>query len=167
MGKPDIDSSAFVATGACVIGNVTLRANASVWYNAVLRGDLNRIVIGESSNLQDGVIVHLENERGCTVGDYVTVGHGAILHGCTIEDGVLIGMGAVILNGVVIGRGSVIGAGAIVTEGSQIPPFSMVVGVPGKIVKSLPSETLDVHISWAKKYIQLAREHQKIISLSQ
>jgi carbonic anhydrase/acetyltransferase-like protein (isoleucine patch superfamily) len=166
LETPVLDPSVFVASGARLIGNITIGKDSSVWYNSVLRGDINRILIGASSNIQDGVIVHLENELGCSVGNYVTVGHGAILHGCAIEDAVVVGMGAVVLNGAVIGTGSIVGAGAVIKEGAQIPPFSLVVGVPGKIVRTLPLDTVDKNIAWAIKYVRLAQEHQKMSSES-
>ncbi|NBV41188.1 gamma carbonic anhydrase family protein [bacterium] len=165
MGQPELGADVFIAPGAHVIGNVRLGRNASVWYNAVLRGDINSISIGDGTNLQDGVIVHLENDIGCLVGDDVTVGHGAILHGCTVEDAVVVGMGAIILNGAVIGTGSIIGAGAVVREHQIIPPLSMVVGVPGKIVKTLEKETINKNKAWAKKYVKLAACHRERISV--
>ncbi len=162
--KPTISPTAFIATGARIIGDVTLGEESSVWYNAVLRGDINRIVIGRRTNIQDGCILHLENEHPCIVGDDVTVGHGAILHGCIIEDGVLIGMGATVLSGAVIQKGSIVGAGAVVTEGLFVPPFSLVVGVPAKIVKSVPESTYDTNLAWAQKYVLLSAEHRRYFS---
>jgi len=166
MGIPQIDSTVFIATGARIVGNVTIGPDSSIWYNAVLRADINRITIGHASNIQDGAIMHLENELGCHVGDHVTVGHGAILHGCTIEDAVVVGMGAIVLNGATVGTGSIIGAGAVVKEGAQIPPYSLVVGVPGKIVKELPPSTVEQNQAWALKYVRLAQAHQNTSSES-
>ena len=157
---PEVDPTVYIAPGARVMGDVAIGAESSVWYNTVVRGDINYIKIGERTNLQDGCIVHLENDLPCIVGNDVTVGHGAILHGCTIEDGVLIGMGATILSGARIGRGSMIAAGAVVLEGSDIPPFSLLVGIPAKIRRELPAETYDKHLKWANKYKRLARLHQ-------
>src|ERR671914_1987728 len=117
------------------MGDVTLGEDASIWYGAVLRGDMAPIVIGAQSNIQDGTIVHVDEGVPCTVGRRVGVGHRVILHGCTIEDDCLIGMGSIILNGARIGRGSVIAAGAVVPEGMQVPPGSLVMGVPGRIVR--------------------------------
>nr|HQV32504.1 gamma carbonic anhydrase family protein [Calditrichia bacterium] len=152
---------AFIARGAQVIGDVRLAAGASVWYNAVVRGDINYIEIGQRSNLQDGVIVHLENFLPCIVGNDVTVGHGAILHGCTIEDGCLIGMGAIVLSGAKIGRGSVIAAGALVKENAEIPPFSMMVGMPAKLLRTLDEGALQTNLKWAAKYVALSEVHRQ------
>lgn len=127
----------YVAPGARLIGQVTLREGASVWFNAVLRGDNEPIVIGAGSNIQDGAVCHTDPGFPLDIGDEVTVGHGAILHGCTIGGGSLIGMGAVVLNGARIGRGCLIGANALVTEGKEIPDFSMVLGQPARVVRSL------------------------------
>lgn len=157
---PKIHPTAFIAKGAQVIGNVTLKENASVWYNAVLRGDINEIIIGENTNIQDGCIVHLENNLPCIVEKNVTVGHGAILHACHIEESCLIGIGAIILSGAKIGKGCIIGAGALVKENAEIPPFSLVVGTPGKIIKTTPPETLENQEKWAQKYTELAKVHK-------
>ena len=157
---PQIHSDAFVADGARIIGNVILRANSSIWYNTVCRGDINQIIIGERSNIQDNSVIHLENDQGVIVGNDVTVGHNAIIHGCTIENGALIGMGAIIMNGVTIGKGAVIGAGAVVTEGMSVPDYGLVVGIPGKTIKILPKSTYEENVKWAKKYVGLAKLHQ-------
>lgn len=146
-----VDPSAFVANGAAVLGDVTLGPRASVWFNAVVRGDTSPIRIGEGTNIQDGSVLHADPGFPCHIGDYVTVGHGAVVHGATIEDDVLIGIRAVVLNGAVIGNGIVIAAGAVVTEGKRIPPNSVVMGVPGKIV----AETSPQH----REQIRHAAEH--------
>lgn len=158
--EPRIHPTAFIARGAQVMGDVRLMAEASVWYNAVLRGDINFISVGERSNIQDGSILHMENDRPCTVHNDVTVGHGAILHACEIEEGCLIGMGAIILSGAVIKRGSVIAAGAIVKEGAVVEPFSLMAGVPARFVRALPEETFEKHLKWARKYADLAKLHR-------
>ncbi len=158
--RPTLHPTAFVAPGAQVIGDVTLKQNASVWYNAVLRGDINRIEIGERSNIQDGCVLHLENNKACIVGNDVTVGHNAILHGCLIEDGCLIGMGAIILNGAVIKTGSIVAAGAVVKENMCVEPYSLVAGIPASFIKKLPSTTLETNIKWALKYIELSQLHR-------
>ncbi len=155
--EPDIHQSVFIAPGARIIGNVTLKESSSVWYNAVLRGDINRIEVGIGSNIQDGGILHLENELPCIVGNHVTVGHGAILHGCIIGDACLIGMGAIVMSGAVIGYGSIVAAGAVVKEDQVVPPFSLVAGVPAQIRKTLSTDIYEHHIQWATKYIQLAK----------
>jgi len=157
---PQIHETAYVAEGAQVIGDVILKANSSIWYNTVCRADINRIVIGERTNIQDNSVIHLENDQGVLVENDVTVGHNAIIHGCSIADGALIGMGAIIMNGAVIGKGAVIGAGAVVKEDMVIPDFSLVVGVPGKIVKTLSPETYDDNVKWAAKYVKLANVHR-------
>ncbi len=158
--SPQIHETAYVAEGAQVIGDVILKADSSIWYNTVCRADINRIVIGERTNIQDNSVIHLENDQGVLVENDVTVGHNAIIHGCSIADGALIGMGAIIMNGAVIGKGVVIGAGAVVKEDMVIPDFSLVVGVPGKIVKTLSPETYDENVKWAAKYVKLANVHR-------
>jgi len=157
---PQIHETAYIAEGAQVIGDVILKADSSIWYNTVCRADINRIVIGERTNIQDNSVIHLENDQGVLVENDVTVGHNAIIHGCSIADGALIGMGAIIMNGAVIGKGVVIGAGAVVKEDMVIPDFSLVVGVPGKIVKTLSPETYDDNVKWAAKYVKLANVHR-------
>ncbi len=157
---PQIHETAYVAEGAQVIGDVILKADSSIWYNTVCRADINRIVIGKRTNIQDNSVIHLENDQSVLVENDVTVGHNAIIHGCTIADGALIGMGAIIMNGAVIGKGAVIGAGAVVKEDMVIPDFSLVVGVPGKIVKTLSPETYDENVKWAAKYVELANIHR-------
>ena len=156
--SPTIDPSAFVAASADVIGRVTLEEESSVFYNATLRGDINEIVIGPKSNVQDNAVVHLADDYGCYVGELVTVGHSAILHACTVKDEVLVGMGAIVLDGAVIGERSIIGAGALVTGGTEIPPGSLVLGSPAKVVKTLSlDEQADIK-SWAEKYVRVSRE---------
>ena len=157
---PQIHESAFIADGARVIGDVILKAESSIWYNTVARADINQIVIGERSNIQDNSVIHLENDQGVLVGNDVTVGHNAIIHGCTIGDGALIGMGAIIMNGVNIGKGAVVGAGAVVKENMIVNDYELVVGVPAKVVKTLSSSTYDDNVKWAKKYVQLANIHK-------
>lgn len=131
----NLHPTSFIAPGAVVLGDVTLGPHASVWYHAVLRGDTAPIVIGESSNIQDGSIVHVDEGVPATVGARVGVGHRVILHGCTIGNDCLIGMGSVVLNGVRVGEGSVVAAGAVVPEGLEIPPGSVVVGVPARVTR--------------------------------
>lgn len=130
----------YIHTSAVLIGNVTLGRDASVWPTAVLRGDSDAIIIGDETNVQDGTIVHVDPGLPVRVGNRVTIGHRAVIHGCTIEDECLIGIGAVVLNGAVIGTGSIIGAGAVVPEGTMVPPSSVVLGVPGKIVRAVDAE---------------------------
>ena len=158
---PTIHPTAFVAPGAAVIGDVTLAEESSVWFQTVLRGDINRIVIGPRSNVQDGAVVHLADDLGTTVGELVTVGHKAILHACTIADEVLVGMGAIILDGAEIGARSIIGAGALVTGGKKIPPGSLVLGSPGKVVRTLSTEEQAGIRLWADKYVALSRAYRE------
>lgn len=158
--SPQIHETAYIAEGAQVIGDVILKADSSIWYNTVCRADINQIVIGERTNIQDNSVIHLENDQGVLVENDVTVGHNAIIHGCSIADGALIGMGAIIMNGAVIGKGAVIGAGTVVKEDMVIPDLSLVVGVPGKIVKTLSPETYDENVKWAAKYVKLANVHR-------
>lgn len=134
---PQLDPEAWVAPGAQLMGRVVLEAGASVWFGAVLRGDNEEIRVGRGSNVQDLTVCHSDMGYPLTIGANCTIGHRAILHGCTIEDGVLIGMGATIMNGARIGAGSLIGAGALVAEGKEIPPGSLVMGAPGKVLRQL------------------------------
>lgn len=134
---PQLDPSSFVAAGARIVGDVTLGEGASVWYNAVLRGDSDSITVGAGSNLQDNVTVHVDAGHPVVIGENVSVGHNAVVHGCTIEDGSLIGMGSVVLSGAVVGAGSLIAGGAVVLEGTLIPPGSLVAGVPAKVRREL------------------------------
>jgi carbonic anhydrase/acetyltransferase-like protein (isoleucine patch superfamily) len=160
--QPRIDPTAYVAPQAVVIGDVRLAARASVWPTSVLRGDINYIEIGEGSNIQDGSIVHLAEDLPVRVGKLVTVGHRAILHACTVEDNCLIGMGATILDGAVIGQGSIIGAHALVTKGAHVPPGSLVMGTPAKVVRPLSPEEISSIRTWADHYIELAPLHKKL-----
>jgi gamma-carbonic anhydrase len=159
---PRIHPSAFVVPGATIIGDVTLAEHASVWYGAVLRGDINRIVVGARTNIQDNVVVHLADDYAAIIGELVTVGHSAIVHACTVEDEVLVGMGAVILDGAEIGARSIIGAKALVTVGMKVPEGSLVLGSPAKVVRELSAEEQAKIKSWAIKYVRNAeffREH--------
>lgn len=154
---PEIHESAFVAASADVIGRVTLGDESSIWYNSTLRGDINEIVIGPKSNVQDNAVIHLADDYGCYVGELVTVGHSAILHACTVEDEVLIGMGSCVLDGAVIGARSIIGANALVTGGTIIPPGSLVLGSPAKVVKTLDLKDQQGIKTWAEKYVKNSR----------
>jgi carbonic anhydrase/acetyltransferase-like protein (isoleucine patch superfamily) len=155
-----IHPTAFIAPTAAVMGDVTVGENASLWYHTVVRGDMAPIIIGSDSNIQDGTIVHVDEEVPCTVGQRVAVGHRVILHGCTVADDCLIGMGSVLLNEVTVGAGSVIAAGAVIPEGMQIPPKSLVMGVPGRIIRAVdPALAERVKATWSH-YVEEARAHR-------
>ncbi len=160
MTVPRIHPTAFIAPGALVMGDVTLGAHASIWYTSVLRGDMAPIYIGSETCIQDGTIVHVDAGVPCTIGARVGVGHRVILHGCTVEDECLIGMGSILLNRVVIGTGSVIGAGALLPEGTVVPPRSLVLGIPGKVVRPVDA-TLAGRIThtW-QHYVEQASRHR-------
>lgn len=160
--SPIIDKKAFVADGCQLIGNVVMKEYSSMWFNAVARADLNTITIGRYTNIQDGCVIHVESDIPTSIGDFCVIGHQAMLHGAFIEDHVLVGMGAVILNGAKIGRGSIIAAGAVVKENAVIPPFSLVAGVPGKIIKTLPESTDYIHRE-AVKYKTLWTERYAVL----
>lgn len=155
--KPVISASVFVAPGASVIGDVHLGEESSIWFQSVLRADINRIVIGPRSNIQDGCVIHLADDFGTSVGELVTVGHKAILHACTIADEVLIGMNAVVLDGAEIGARSIVGAGALITGGKKFPPGSLILGSPAKLVRALTLEEQAGIKEWAQKYVKLSR----------
>ncbi len=154
--KPALGKNVYIAKGAVVLGDVTLGDFSSVWYNAVLRGDINKIVVGHHTNIQDNAVLHLADDFACELGNYVTVGHSAIVHACKIGDESLIGMGAVILDGAEIGEQCLIGAGALVTGGMKIPAGSLVLGSPAKIVKALSEKERADLKNWATKYVENA-----------
>ncbi|MFJ2505622.1 gamma carbonic anhydrase family protein [Microbacterium sp. NPDC087592] len=156
---PSIADTAFVAEGARIIGNVSLAAGASVWYNAVLRGDSAGISIGPDSNVQDNVSVHVDSDHPVSVGAKVSIGHNAVVHGCTVGDGTLIGMGAVILSGARIGAGCLIAGGAVVLGEAEIPAGSLVAGVPAKVRRGLSDEEREGLIANADIYLVHSRNH--------
>jgi carbonic anhydrase/acetyltransferase-like protein (isoleucine patch superfamily) len=157
---PRLHDESWVAPNAAVIGRVELSAKASVWYGATLRAEVEPIVIGAGTNLQDSVTVHVDPGFPARIGENVSVGHNAVLHGCTIEDGALIGMGAVVLNGAVIGSGSLVAAGAVIAQGVVIPPRSLVAGVPGKVRRELADEEVDANRNNALLYQHLVGLHR-------
>jgi carbonic anhydrase/acetyltransferase-like protein (isoleucine patch superfamily) len=157
---PSIHPSAFIASTAAVMGDVTLGEESSIWYGAVLRGDMAAIIIGAQTNIQDGSIVHVDTGVPCTIGQRVGVGHRVILHGCIVGDDCLIAMGSVLLNGVRIGAGSVVAAGAVVREGMEVPPGSLVMGVPGRIVRPVDAELSRRAAATWKHYVKEARAHR-------
>jgi carbonic anhydrase/acetyltransferase-like protein (isoleucine patch superfamily) len=156
---PQIDASAWIAKSADVMGAVSLAANTSVWFNAVIRGDTETISIGEGSNVQDLAVIHADNGMPVVVGKHVTVGHKVMLHGCTIGDESLIGIGAIVLNGVRIGKNCLVGAGSLVTEGKEFPDGSMILGSPAKVVRQLSPEQLEGLRASARHYIQNAKRY--------
>jgi len=158
---PTIHSSAWIVPEATVVGDVTLAEESSVWYGAVLRGDINRIVIGPRSNIQDNAVVHLDTNYPTTVGELVTVGHSAILHACKIDNEVLVGMGAIILDDVEVGARSIIGANALVTLGTKIPPGSLVLGAPAKIRRQLTPDEQKNIARWAWSYVKAAKQFRE------
>jgi carbonic anhydrase/acetyltransferase-like protein (isoleucine patch superfamily) len=157
---PVIDDTCFLADGCAIIGDVTLAKNVSVWFNAVLRGDTDKIVVGKNSNIQDNATLHCTAGKPVTIGDNVTIGHNAIIHGATIKDNVLIGMGAIILDGAVIRENTIIGAGAIVTENKVIPENALIMGIPGKVVRSLNQIEREANLDSATRYVKLAKEYK-------
>jgi len=158
---PKVAESAFVAPGAAIVGDVTLGPESSVWFGCVLRGDVSRIEIGARSNLQDGTVVHLADRHPTLVGEDVVVGHRAVLHGCSIESGCLVGIQATLLDGSTVGRGSIIGSCALVTAGMAVPNHSLVLGVPGKVIKRIDPEEEEAHRQLAAKYTRLAHNYRQ------
>jgi carbonic anhydrase/acetyltransferase-like protein (isoleucine patch superfamily) len=162
--EPRVHPDCFVHESADVIGRVVLGARASVWPRAVIRGDTDLITVGDATNVQDGAVLHADAGVPCTVGSRVTIGHLACVHGCTIEDEVLVGIGAVILNRAVIGTGSLVGAGAVVAEGVVIPPGSLVLGVPGRVVRETTTEERRGLVSSAAHYADLVALYRRAIT---
>jgi carbonic anhydrase/acetyltransferase-like protein (isoleucine patch superfamily) len=156
---PDVGRAAFIAGNATVIGDVTIGEEVSIWFGAVVRADKDRIVLGSRSNIQDNAVVHTSKGHPVIIGSLVSVGHGAILHGCTISDRTLVGMGAIVMNGSCIGEGSILGAGTVITEGAHIPPDSVVLGVPGKVLKQTTEQQRQYINNNALSYCTLAKEY--------
>jgi carbonic anhydrase/acetyltransferase-like protein (isoleucine patch superfamily) len=163
--SPEVAESAWVAPNATLVGAVTLGERASVFYGAVLRGDMDSITIGDDTNLQDNVTMHVDHGVPATVGARVSVGHAAVLHGCTVEDDCLIGMSATVLNGAVIGAGSLVAAGSVVLEGTVIPPRSLVAGVPAKVRREITDEEFAKIRRNADSYLALSAAHKLIAEL--
>lgn len=158
---PRVPPTAYVAPGAVVVGDVTLGERSSIWFGAVLRGDINAIRLGEGSNVQDGAVIHVADAYGAEIGDLVTIGHRAIVHACRVEDEVLVGMGAIIMDGCHVGRRSMIGAGALLTKGTVVPAGSLVLGSPARVVRPLTQEEQEAILGWAQRYVTLSREYLK------
>ncbi len=159
-----VHESAFIAAGAIVIGDVTIAAEASVWFNAVMRGDSEAIQIGAGSNVQDGCVLHADPGKPCVLGDRVTLGHGAIVHGALVEDDVLIGMRAVVMNGARIGRGSIVGVGAVVLENTEVPPNSIVVGSPARVIRAATDRDREKIRHAAQHYVAAAKAYRSAAS---
>lgn len=157
ISKVKIADSAFVAPGAVVLGNVTVKEDASIWYHATVRGDRARISIGQGSNIQDNCVVHTDDRFPVTIGENVTIGHSAVIHGCTIGDNSLIGMGAILMNGSIIGQNCIIGAGALVLEETEIPDNSVAVGNPAKVVRRITEEEIAANLHNAAVYVEEAK----------
>ena len=155
-----VHPSAFIGEGAVVLGDVTIGEDSSVWFNVVIRGDVDAIRIGDRTNVQDGTVLHADEGLPCEIGNDVTIGHNAIVHGCTIEDNVLIGMGSVVMNGAVIGSGSIVGVGAVVTEGTQVPPRSLVLGLPAKVIREVSEKDVARITHAAQHYVENARRYR-------
>jgi carbonic anhydrase/acetyltransferase-like protein (isoleucine patch superfamily) len=162
--RPDVEQASFIAPGAVVIGRVTMGRGSSVWYGCVVRADLERIELGEDVNVQDGSILHSDPGLPVILGDRVSLGHGAIVHGAVVEDDVLIGMRATVLNGAHIGAGSVVAAGAVVRPGMEVPPNSLVVGIPAKVRKETGDAERDMINATTEEYVRLSAEHAQEVS---
>lgn len=160
--EPKFNEENFIADSSSVIGKVTLGTDASVWYGAVIRGDVNTITIGDRTNVQDNVTIHVAKNFPTTIGHDVTIGHNAIVHGCTVGNRVLIGMGAIVLDGAVIEDDVIIGAGALITPGTHIPSNSLVVGSPGRVVKTLNDDAIQGLLESSEIYVNEAKSHKKI-----
>jgi carbonic anhydrase/acetyltransferase-like protein (isoleucine patch superfamily) len=158
---PQVSPTAYVADTAVLIGDVTVAEGASIWHNAVLRGDIAPIRVGRFSNVQDNCTVHVEHDRPAIIGDYVTVGHNAVIHGADIEDAVLIGMNATVLSYARVGRGSIVGANALVTERAEVQAGSLVVGVPARVVRTLGPEVAEEHVEHALRYAELGEQYRR------
>jgi len=156
---PQVDLAAFVAANATVMGDVRLGVDASVWYQAVLRGDCSPIVVGQGTNIQDGCVLHGDPGEPTILGDWVTVGHRAVIHSATIGKGALIGIGAIVLNGVTVGTGCIVGAGAVVTK--SLPDYSLALGVPAKVVREVTPQEAAALLTHAQEYVALARQHAR------
>jgi carbonic anhydrase/acetyltransferase-like protein (isoleucine patch superfamily) len=158
---PEVAPDAFVADGVTLVGAVTLRPRSSVWFGAVVRADGAPIVVGEDTNVQDGCVLHSDPDYPVTVGDRVSLGHRAVVHGCTVEDDSLVGMGAVVLNGAVVGRGSLVAAGSVVLEGTVVPPGSLVAGVPAKVKREVSAAERERMRTGAASYVARAARYRE------
>ncbi len=156
--RPEFDATNFIASTASVIGDVRIGVHSSIWFNATVRGDVNWIRIGRCSNVQDNAVVHVTNRTAPTsIGDYVTIGHSAVVHGCTVNDRVLVGIGSVILDHAEVGSDTLIGAGSLITSGVRVPPRSLVLGSPAKVVRELTTEEVATVRRYAEHYLEYSR----------
>ncbi|MCF8008246.1 MAG: gamma carbonic anhydrase family protein [Halanaerobiales bacterium] len=158
--KPNIDPSSFLAPGVKIVGDIELKENVSIWYNTSLRADLNKMVIGVGSNIQENSALHVDTDQPLIIGENVTVGHNATIHGCKIKENCLIGMGAILLNGSIINKNSMVAAGSLVTENKEFPPESLIMGSPAKVVRKLTEQEIKQITKSAKHYIKLAYDHK-------
>lgn len=161
--SPEIGKNVFIAPGAVVIGDVTIGDGSSVWFNTVIRGDSDAIVIGRNTNIQDNCTIHADEGMPCIIGDHVTVGHNAVVHGCRVEDACLIGIHATVLNGAVIRKGSIVGSNAVVMENQEVGPRHLVAGVPAKLKREMPEEMVDAVKIPADIYCRKSRDYDAII----
>ena len=160
MTKPKVHSSAFIADSASIVGNVSIAADCSVYFNSTLRSDRTEIVIGARTNIQDNCLLHSTPVYPIHIGEGVSIGHGSIIHGCTINDNVLVGMGAIVMNNVEIGEGCIIGAGTLLPQNKKIPPNSVVMGAPGKVVREAGPEDIAKIKNNSKHYMEMSAEHK-------
>ncbi len=158
--EPEISNSAFIARGARIIGKVKIEDNSSLWFNAVIRGDKDVIIIGKYSNIQDNSTLHTSPSHPVIIGNYVTIGHNCVIHGAEIKNNVLIGMGAIIMNGSRIGENSIVGAGALVTENKKFPPNSLILGFPAKVKRTVTQEEIESIKNNALNYVRLAEDYK-------
>lgn len=160
--KPKIPKTAFIADSAVIIGDVEIGDESSVWFNAVIRGDQNKIIIGSRTSLQDNVVIHVDNVHNVLIGDNVSVGHGVVLHGCKIGNNVIVGMNSTVLNNSKIGTDSIVGANALVSEGKSFPEKSLILGIPGKVKRELEADEIESISKNAEEYLELTREYRKL-----
>jgi gamma-carbonic anhydrase len=158
---PTVASDVLICAGAALVGDVRLLEDVSIWYNAVLRGDLAPVTVGRGSNIQDGSVLHVGDFSPCTVGAETVVGHRVMLHGCRVEDGCMVGMQATILDDAVVGEGSVVGAAALITPGTKVPPRSLVLGAPARVVRTLGDADVAFHRALAAKYVRLKENYRR------
>ena len=163
-GAPELHDTVWLAPGSVVVGDVRIGADSSVWYNAVVRGDSDRVTIGARSNVQDGVVIHTHRGHPAVIGDDVSIGHNAVVHGAVVEDGCLIGMNATVLSGAVVGEGSLVAAGALVPQGAVIPPHSLVAGIPGRVVRPLTEADRESVRQNSAVYLDYTGHHREALA---